>query len=248
MDRHEYTTVGDIVFGSPTFRLWTRDFNTIGPACFPGIDAGTADAKVLLAPFTASRPRKFFDIDLYREAFDILQQADAATLSAACADCGIELDSALRELRQLNNTIDEAPFLEIRDETRDEVLRQCVLQPYVRLAEYVYDGLLAWFLTVRGSHDHVKPAIPADLSARWQMARRRLGARFSTSYSSTCRNAIVPGGVEFDMFNLSFIDKEYQGDIRSSVDSFDVRESTRCLQCACCRNCAQSSARQSRIA
>jgi len=207
MSRHEYTTVSDVVFGSPTFRLWTRDFHTLGPARFPGIDPDTTDVKILLTPFTASRPRKFFDVALYREAFDILRQTDVATLSTACADCGDELDSALRELRQLNITFNEAPFVGVAEEAREETLRERVLQPYVRLAEYVYDGLLAWFLTVQVSHDRVKPTIPAELSARWLMARKRLGQRFSASYSSICRNAIVHGGIKFDTFDVHFVDK-----------------------------------------
>ena len=173
-----------------------------------------------MTPFTASRPRKFFDADLYREAFAVLQHADEATLSAACSDYGIELDSALRELRQLNITLDEAPLLGAADEARDEAFRQRVLQPYVRLAEYVYDGLLAWILTVRVSHDHVKPSIPPDLTARWQMARKRLGPRFAASYSSTCRNAIVHGGIEFDTFDVNFIDKNAKETIdRRAADS-----------------------------
>jgi len=47
MSRHEYATVGDMVFGSPSFRLWTRGFQTIGAARFPGIDPDTRDAKLL---------------------------------------------------------------------------------------------------------------------------------------------------------------------------------------------------------
>jgi hypothetical protein len=40
------------------------------------------------------------------------------------------------------------------------------------------------------------------------MARRRLGSAFAAAYSSTIRNAIVHGGIEFRDFEVSFVDKD----------------------------------------